>query len=311
MSALLLLGSMVMAAGTPPAGCVAGTPAALESILDLARERNRKYDPPTPEALEATQRLASALAADAARGTVTPQTLELAKQTPFDLVPTHLGASSAVAVVERAGHRGGGGVYVVKCGARGPWVVQVPHSFYDEGTLPVGLAVAAKDQVGALFVNTVHRYEGAPPPRRGDDESDGAGARADLAHQEASHFQRFTAAFVSSAESTVLQVHGFSSLTGLPDAQAVISDGSGSAPEHVTALQARLAATLKGKSHVLVYPRDVRKLGATTNVQGGLVRQSRARFLHLEMSRALRDRLVSDAAARTEFAAAVVGAATP
>ena len=310
MSTLLLLGLLLVTA-TPPEPCAPGLSVAVESILEGARERNRKYEPPSAEALETTLKLARALESDTAKGKLTPETLELAKSSVFDLVPTHLGTASAVAVVERAGHRGGGGVYVIKCGARGPWVVQVPHSFYDEGTLVVGLAVAAKEAAGVLFVNTIHRYEGAPPPRRGDDESDGAGSRADLAHQEAAHFQRFTEAFVTSAETTVVQLHGFASLAGLPDAQVVLSDGSTAAPAHVTALQGRLATALKGKSHVLVYPKDVRKLGATTNVQGTLVRKKGARFVHVEMSRALRDRLISDATARADFADAVVCPPSP
>ncbi len=309
MSPTLWIGWMLMTATPAAPGCVPGSPVTVEALLDGARERNRKYEEPTPEALAATLRLAQALATEVPTGAVSAATLELARQTPFELVPTRLGETAAVGVVERSGRRGGGGVYVLKCGSPARLVVQVPHSFYDEGTLGIGLALAALPPVGALFVNTVHRYEGAPPPRKGDDESDGA-SRADLAHQPAAHFQRFTEALVSPGV-LFLQVHGFSSLGGLPEAQVVLSDGTEKAPPHVVALQGRLATVLKGKSHVLVYPGDVRRLGATTNVQGKLVREKGARFVHVELSRALRDRLTGDAAARAEFAGALAGASEP
>ncbi len=310
MSPALLMGWILMnASPVVDAGCVAGQQVEVEALLEGARERNRKYDEPTPEALAATLRLAQALVVDTSAGQITAQTLELARQTPFELVPTHLGRSPAVGVIERAGRRAGGGVYVFKCGTPGPLIVQTPHSFYDEGTLGIGLVLAAHPSARALFVNTVHRYGGAPPPRKGGDESDGAG-KADLAHQAAAHFQCFTEA-LASPTAVVLQVHGFASVSGLPEAQVVLSDGSEKPPPPLDSLAGRVKTWLKGKSHVLVYPRDVRRLGATTNVQGKLVREKGGRFVHVELSRTLRDRLISDAAALGEFAEVLASATDP
>ena len=46
---------------------------------------------------------------------------------------------------------------------------------------------------------------------------------------------------------------------------------------------------------VLAYPQDIKQLGATTNVQGlALHNAGHCRFLHLELTKELRDRLTRD-----------------
>ena len=58
----------------------------------------------------------------------------------------------------------------------------------------------------------------------------------------------------------------------------------------------------------LAYPRDVRELGGTTNRIGQLWRElGREDFLHIELSHALRQRLVGDRGARGEMLACLGG----
>jgi len=51
---------------------------------------------------------------------------------------------------------------------------------------------------------------------------------------------------------------------------------------------------------VLKYPEDTSELGATTNVQGAIVRRAGGQFLHIEMADGLRRDLLRDAALRAK-----------
>jgi hypothetical protein len=70
---------------------------------------------------------------------------------------------------------------------------------------------------------------------------------------------------------------------------------------------ARLAGVL-GKDRVFLWPRDTRKYGAQTNMQGRAVATiPGATFLHIEMSHSLRHRLRKDGELRRAFIAAILG----
>lgn len=234
----------------------------------------------------------------------------------FSLTPTTLAGAPALAVVETATHRRGGGVYVVRTGALPrERIVQVPHSFFDEETLPIGLALAEAGAARALFVNTVHRYQAGRPRAAGPDESKAdAASPSDLAHQRRSFFQEMTEAALAKLRGVaIIQVHGFKPGTSRARARAevVVSAGAAHAGDDEAARVAARLAALLGDERVLLYPRDTTMLGAMTNAQGEVVaRHPPATFLHLELSRALRDRLASDGELRTRFARAVFGAST-
>jgi hypothetical protein len=49
------------------------------------------------------------------------------------------------------------------------------------------------------------------------------------------------------------------------------------------------------------FPDESSELGATTNVQGALVRKSGGRFLHVEMSSDLRKKLLADGELRARY----------
>ena len=58
---------------------------------------------------------------------------------------------------------------------------------------------------------------------------------------------------------------------------------------------------------VRLYPRDVRELGATRNVQGRLLRErGHDGFVHVELAQPLRERLRNEQELRSGFAACLV-----
>ncbi|KYF92004.1 hypothetical protein BE20_13090 [Sorangium cellulosum] len=263
--------------------------------------------------------------------------------------------------------RRGAAAVVLRTGAAAPLIVEAPHTFFDQGTLPIALAIFEAQRARALIVNTSHRYGGGPKPSNavGDDEGEGTGgasadeaaaetqatgdgartagsgragsgvtgagggdgvqgagggargdivaargrpaatlAFADVAHAERSFFLSAHRALLQSFPGVpTVQLHGFQD-SSAPDAAAIAS-----AVGHGANLE-RLLAPLRAvvsDGKVLAYPADIKKLGGATNVQARWSRQMGAPFYHLELSRALRDKLLTDEDLRRRFAAAFAG----
>lgn len=236
------------------------------------------YVAPTPVELTAIAQALQALVSgdeEAARGHARDAGFE-----PVD-VPEWPGT---VMLRELPAHRRGGGAYVVRRGSRSTLVVQAPHTFFDEGTLPLACAFFQHASARALFVNTVHRYKAARP-----------GESSDVAHVEASSFQGATRGVVRALGApVVVQLHGFGGREGAM--KAVVSSGESARRRHVERAAPALGLALGGG--VLRYPAETTELGATTNVQGKLVRAAGGTFLHVELSETARGLLASDGATR-------------
>jgi len=207
-------------------------------------------------------------------------------------------------LAEELDQKRGAGVVVLRRGAAQSWVIEVPHSFFDEGTLEIGLNAFAWSQARALLVNTVHRYRsrGSDAPDGADSEEDGAAA-SDVAHAEASFFLTTHAACVDGlGDVGVVQLHGFSDASA-PSADLVLSAaGSNADPAPVErALERALGI------RVAVYPTEIKKLGGTKNQQARYSIAARRPFLHVEMSRSLRKRLNNDPEELQRFVAALLG----
>lgn len=289
------------------------------SLVYGARERNLPYQAPSAAELQksvvAGRALLNqlgpghALISQSAAGR-SQLTGRLFGQAHFALVGTQLGGGLAVAIREAPDHRRGGGVYIFRRGAvPRERLVQIPHSFFDVGTLEIGMELANAAQARALFVNTVHRFQGG---KRQAVEDDGpVDAPADLAHQEQTFFQSFTiAALAMLHKPQVLQLHGFAdgAVPECPQALVVVSPGAAPAGAAEAAEVTERLACLLGKDKVLLYPRDTQSLGAQRNVQGRAVgADGRASFLHLELSHTLRNRLLEDPSLCHAFIAAVIG----
>ena len=178
----------------------------------------------------------------------------------------------AIVVRETANH--GGGAYLLRLGSSSRLLVEAPHTFYDSGTFPIACELFQRAGARALFVNTVHRYKGAPPTRRGSIRPTSPTRRGSL-------FQAATVGFVKVVPKvTVVQLHGFGAAEGR--GRAVISAGERKPGD---ALVARVQGSFQQilGDGILRYPEDSSELGATTNVQGAAVRDAGGRFLHVEM----------------------------
>ena len=100
----------------------------------------------------------------------------------------------------------------------------------------------------------------------------------------------------------MIQVHGFSpnkreTVAGSV-ADLIVSNGTRAPAPSVRRLVVMLQSDFP-YGHVQLFPTEVQELGATSNVQGEILRQAgSSRFVHLEMSQDLRLRLVNDPQAR-------------
>jgi hypothetical protein len=194
----------------------------------------------------------------------------------------------AVVLRETANH--GGGAYLLRLGSPSRLLVQAPHTFYDAGTFPLACELFQRTGARALFVNTVHRYRGAPPDAKGEHP-------ADVAHAEGSVFQASTIAFTKAVPTpSVVQLHGFGAGEGR--GRVVLSAGERRPADPLVA-RAQTALTRVLGEGILRFPEDTSELGATTNVQGAVVREAGGRFLHVEMADAVRRSLLQDASLRT------------
>ncbi len=212
-----------------------------------------------------------------------------AKRLGFELaaVPAQAGVWS---LVEAADRKRGGGGYLLREPSTSRLIVQAPHTFFDEGTLPLACELFQRAAAHALFIETAHRYKAAEVGESGK-------FPADLAHSEDSLFQAATLGLLAQRDgATIVQLHGFGPRES--GADVVLSSGA-TDPTALVDAAWRALSEIVGK--VARFPQESRELGATTNVQGALARSHGVGFLHVEMSAELRQRLLSDAELRARF----------
>ncbi|WP_375171786.1 hypothetical protein [Marinobacter sp.] len=191
------------------------------------------------------------------------------------------------------------GHYLFRLTSDSPLMVQAPHQFFDRhsGELALNLFLAGRGSVLAL--NSAHRR--TPIRHRS--------GKADLAHLEGTVFDALTRAFSQTRpDAAVVQLHGFAAgKRKSPEgrrADLIVSSGQRWLQPQAAEFAACFAES--GRWQVLRYPVDVGELGGTTNVQGALLRRlGNNRFVHLELSRPLRDRLRVDRAEFDRFSGCV------
>lgn len=296
-SASVAADAAVLGARLPP-------DAMLKSRLDELRRGGREtpYAEPTDGELDAYQSfVAAALVAARADGAppVPPKGFAIEAMTAT--------TGPLWIIAEQATRRRGAGAIVLRRGSARDVGIEAPHTFFDVGTLPIALAAFEQTRARFLLVNTVHRYATRLQQRAGS--ADGADGESDddAAHAVASDVAHAPRSFFLSAHDTLaiggaVQFHGFRDAL-VEGAEVVLSAAGTSAP---VAAAARAARDVLGAAAVRVYPSDVNMLGGTTNVQS---RSSLARgraFLHVEMSRTVRDRFLADPPLLARFIDAVV-----
>ena len=190
----------------------------------------------------------------------------------------------------------GQGLYLLREGGSAGLVVQVTHGYHDLHTDEIALGLV-NAPVRVIAFNTV--------PRRF--RRQGKEVNADLAHRADNLFAALTRAFARVfPDGRLVQLHGFSpnkrKTAVAADAAAIVSAGKSWSTADSEAVAACLRPLLGGP--VLLYPRHVRELGGTRNLHGKLLRrQGHDGFVHVELNRAIRERLRSEDDLRAGFAA--------
>jgi len=185
------------------------------------------------------------------------------------------GEESLLLLTEPAGMETGKGWYLFRQSGE-PIALEAPHARNDvhTGLIAVRLFFAGKARVCAC--STITRK------------------RADMAHLEETFFQVLTQAFVQACPmGMIVQVHGFDTGNHGGVQTGIIASGGNRSPE---AWLAAFVRQLRERTSlaVVAYPQETKQLGATRNAQSKAVRQSRCRFLHLELSMDVRELLMRD-----------------
>ncbi len=249
----------------------------LREIYRSARSYPRHtfvYAPPSAERLARVQALFRTVAVSLAPGPPPRALVRQAKEVGFDLLRAAGDSGDVLWVLREPGEqRNANGLYALRAGGF-PICVQAPHTFFDEGSGQAALELFRDMRAACFAINTVDRR------------------KIDVAHAESSVYLSATLGLLEATRWPIIQLHGFGEGEKVPPtAKAVISSGCDS-----TTLTAALEPLLEPSyGEVLVYPRDTRVLGATTNRQGIAARAASIPFLHLEMSRNLRRTVAQNA----------------
>ncbi|MBE0490193.1 MAG: hypothetical protein IBX53_14055 [Halomonas sp.] len=204
--------------------------------------------------------------------------------------PVALSQPDIVVLIEKQDDRLGRGLYAARVQGSTPLLIQAPHQYYDLHTGTLASQLFLESDAMASAWNTMHRYHG-------DD--------SDLVHISDSYLHALSRAFADVYPGgRILQLHGFSSAKRKSragrEAEAILSDGSRKPLESLSQLTRCLSQRLGIRA--MLFPRDVRELGATTNTVGSNLRaRGFDGFVHLELESELRKRLISDADARNSL----------
>lgn len=220
---------------------------------------------------------------------------------PQGFVGRLLDAGRVWLISEASGQNRGAGAIALRVSARAPVVVQVPHSFFDEGTLPIGIAVFDELGAQALLVNSVHRGGTGADEERLERARSGSSA-SDVAHQVTSFFHHAHLELGRSwPQAHVVQLHGFRD-EKVPSARIIVSAaGTGAA----IAPLARAFNDAFGPGTARLYPEEVDQLGGTQNAQAQANREEGRTFVHLELSASLRRELARQKTLQERFARAL------
>jgi hypothetical protein len=162
------------------------------------------------------------------------------------------------------------GWYLVDRSAPPRLVIEVPHPNFDLHTEELGLALYQAVPGSILLVAGAHRKA--------------AGGAADVAHRADSMFQA-VASDLAERGLPQVQLHGFHD-DNLPDSDVVVSPGAGDPGAYVR----RVADQIDEDFRVCrSWRQDCGRLEGTTNVQGRDAAERGTPFVHVEISRTIRD----------------------
>ncbi len=289
--------------------------------VEVARQRlwpekgKWQYVAPRPWRQEEMTGLIDDLARTAATSAGSDPLVARAREAGFRLETwTHQG-TKYLAMLEQRVARGQAGAFVLRIGPppEGGFelILQAPHSFFDRhsGVIALRAFLDAGPDARALFVNTLHRHmqlNGADGNREHNP--------ADACHNPEHLFSLASAAIMKAFDSAVvLQVHGFGkqrTIANAPEAVVVVSSGNADGSSDLsTALATKIGSELRVS--VARFPEDTPSLGATKNVQGqAALQRPGTDFVHLELSAALRERIMAEDQLQAGLGRAVLAAVT-
>ncbi|MBM3302255.1 MAG: hypothetical protein FJY85_20170 [Deltaproteobacteria bacterium] len=207
---------------------------------------------------------------------------------------THNGRDFTV-LIEDETHKYGRGFFVFPQKPQQTIGLFAPHRFTDEMTGTIALSMALENSFTVIAWNTVKRSGGGEPPDYWD-----------LGKLRHTYFVALTRAFARAFPNGYhVQIHGYETekrRTAAGDqSDAIVSSGANHPRGEILLLRDCLQG--KGFGRILVYPTDVKELGATKNISGIVLREMGYRgFVHIEMNVELRKRLKDEGEARRIFA---------
>ena len=299
---LLAAAILILTTGVPMETTTAASELTLSQVIHRARyprQRVQFHPPSTPQfetlrmAAKNVEKYADDCNPEAAR-----RINDLLAPAAMELLVLKRGAATFWIIKEKEPVYRGSGIYIRRCGAHTePLVVQAPHGYYDLHTGRIARQVFRDTGARWLMLNSLQRYKS----RKGETPSD-AFHPADAAHNHRLLFQAVTKGILEASPSILFaQLHGFEERSHGVD--AILSDGRRS-PQ---TWSARLATAWKPPGlRVEVYGANGRGLGGTTNVQGNLINAAGGRFLHVEMTTAVRERMKKKDEFRKTLSAALV-----
>jgi hypothetical protein len=184
-------------------------------------------------------------------------------------------------------------------------ILLIPHGFHDRFTAEIGVLLAEEGRFRAVAWNTTPRQ-----PTE-DDDSEIVNQDAVLEIETENYFTGLARAVsVLGLPGPMIQLHGFApylrSTEAGRSARAILSSGSND--PHRSTLDAASCLEHELGERLLVYPTEVSELGGTQNQIAAVLRGwGRRDFLHIELSFALRKKLLEDSDTRRSLIGCVEG----
>jgi hypothetical protein len=230
-------------------------------------------------------------------------TLRTWAQHGFVTEPIRLQGDPCHLLFEKADARLGRGMFLL-CPTRTQGsILLIPHGFHDRFTAEIGVLLAEEGRFRAVAWNTTPRQ-----PTK-DDESE-IGNHDPVVEVENYFTGLARAVSVLGLPGPMIQLHGFAphlrSTEAGRRARAILSSGSNDPHQSTLDIASCLEHELGDR--LLVYPTEVSELGGTRNQIAAVLRGwGRRDFLHLELSFALRKKLLEDTETRRSLIDCVEG----
>jgi len=190
-------------------------------------------------------------------------------------------------IKEQANQRQGRGFFVFNRQSQSSAILQAPHSFKDSYTGSIAFKWFIEGDYRAGAWNTIPRDS------------------IDVAHAPDSYFNAFSRALGRHIpQARLIQLHGFAQHKRRSDpgrsADIILSAASQWPTPQVQTITTCARQQLPHK--VRIFPLDVSELGGTLNINAAVLRQTGQNdFIHLEMSKKLRRKLLKDQTLRSRL----------